>query len=330
MFNSLRYLILSITCRCNIRCAYCHQGAGEHGMDMSPEVVDAALKLADNGKPVLIQITGGEPALLPGLIDRIGYTSRSMRVPPRLAIQTNGTLLSPELAQLMQKYQMQVGVSIDGPPDIQEKLRGKAGETLRGLGLLEAAGIPFRTTTVVSNTNVLFLDKLALMLSAYGYCRGIGLDLLVNKGRATVSTVSPVFPEHLCKGITRLVQTLNALNRRRRNPVVLREMEMVQKDFASPSFCQAALNQSLAVQSDGSLFPCGQTIGDPRLSWGSVMQPAVPLESPFASLKLQPEECDACPLHNRCPGECPSRIHYNSADDASLACELYRCLHNLS
>lgn len=297
---------------------------------MPHEVADTALQRADNGKPVLIQITGGEPTLLPGHIDRIGYTSRSMKVPPHLAIQTNGTLLSPELVGMFEKYQMQVGVSIDGPPDIQEKMRGKADETLRGIGLLEAAGIPFRVTTVVSDRNIVVLDKLALMLSAYGYCRGIGLDLLVDRGRATTATLSPASPERLHKGITQLVQTLTALNRRRRIPILLRELDLVKKECASPAFCHAVLGQSLAVQYDGSLFPCGQTIGDSQMSLGSVTHPGFPIKAPFSSLKLQSQECVDCPLHNRCPGECPSRIHYNSTNDATLACELYRCLHKLS
>lgn len=326
MFTDLRYLTLSITCRCNLRCKYCYQAAGSAGMDMSDEIIDQTLELADNGKPLLIQITGGEPTLVPDAIMRIAEKSLLLQVRPRLAIQTNGTLLTPDLVALLQKYDIQVGVSVDGPPDLQEALRGCADATLHGLQLLEENGVNFRVTTVVSSANVLALDRLALMLAGFGRCRGIGLDLLINKGRASNSLIFPAHSQQLRKGITRFVHTLKGLNSRRSLPILLREMELVKNGPSSHAFCHAALDQSLAVQADGSLFPCGQTVGDPFFLSGTISNPLRENRFPLTTVKLPSEKCDACPLQGQCPGECPSRLHYNSNDNSTLVCELYRCL----
>jgi uncharacterized protein len=76
---------------------------------------------------------------------------------------------------------MAVGVSLDGPPAVHEQQRGMAAETLRGLKLLEREGIPFRVTTVLTQTNVRVLDRLVLTLAGFACAGGIGLDLLVNK-----------------------------------------------------------------------------------------------------------------------------------------------------
>jgi uncharacterized protein len=329
MFSSLRYLILSITSRCNIHCIYCHQSASDERMDMSDQVIDKSLDLANNGQPLLIQITGGEPTLLPDAIDRIGYKSQRMKRRPRLALQTNGTLLTPQIIRLLKKYQIQVGLSIDGPPNIQEDLRGRANETLQGMRLLESAEMVFRVTTVISNKNISSLDKLALMLSGYRFCRGIGLDLLVEKGRGTNPNIHRPSPGQMRKGITQLIHILRVLNSRRSIPIILREMELVKNGSSSPTFCHAASGRSLAVQSDGSLFPCGQTIGDRDFYLGSLSGPSIDNNSRLTTLQLQSEDCSTCPLQKRCPGECPSRIHYNNVQESKVICELYRCLNAL-
>lgn len=323
-----QYLILSLTCRCNLHCRYCYQSASSHGMDMTDETIDHALTMVDKNLPLLIQLTGGEPTLVPDAIETVGRKCSRMKRQPRIAIQTNGTLLNHNLIDIFKRYEIEVGISMDGPPDIQEYLRGSADAGLKGIQLLEEAGIPFRVTTVVSCENVLFLDRLALTLAAFANCRGIGLDLLIDKGRGGNSTIFPATPQNLSKGITRLVQTLNGLNARRKHPVLLREMELVRNSSGSHSFCHAASELSLAVQSDGSLFPCGQTMGDPFFSCGSVTQPEIS-RSPLTTLQLHSKKCKTCPLAGRCPGECPSRIHYNNEYQPLLACELYRCLNDL-
>ncbi len=330
MFSSLRYLILSLTCRCNLHCRYCYQAAGPHGLDMSETIVDQALNLADNGQPILIQISGGEPTLLPEIIERICNQSQLFKTRPHLALQTNGTLLTPSLVRLFKKFNVRIGVSIDGPPDIQEELRGQASATLQGLKLLEEAGVEFRVTTVVSGENVLSLDRLALLLAAFSNCRGIGLDLLIDKGRGSNSTLFPATGQQLEKGITRLVHTLRALNSRRRRPIQLREMELIKKKTKTGYFCHAASGRSLAVQSDGSLFPCSQTIGDPFFNCGSINEPHSPAGSLLTRLSLSYGDCGTCPLLNKCPGDCPSRIHYNRTTVPTLACELYRVMYSLA
>jgi hypothetical protein len=52
------------------------------------------------------------------------------------------------------------------------------------LHLLETAGILFRVATVVTQANAAVLDGLVLTPAGLAHARGIGLDLLVNKGRA--------------------------------------------------------------------------------------------------------------------------------------------------
>ena len=207
-----------------------------------------------------------------------------------------------------------------------------AAQTLRGLQQLEAAGIPFTVTTVVTRTNVLFLDRLVLTLAGFACARGIGLDLLVSKGRARDGAVEPATGRDLEKGLRAMVATLDAVNTARDVPLRLRERDRISP--AGPNhnkaFCHACLGQSMAVSPDGRIYPCGQTMGDKRFAAGTVWQPDSDRLKALQPYRLQHEKCRDCVLEGRCPGDCPSRLHYNRNVNPTLACVLYRTLWHIT
>jgi len=353
----LRYLILALTTRCNLSCAYCYIGGGGLGTDMGPEAMDAAFNLArravspaewgdgSGGGPLHIQLTGGEPTLVPRLIERAIRKTRALARPVTLGIQTNAARLTPAMASLLRENGVQVGVSLDGPPAVQDRLRGRAGETLRGLQVLEAGGVPFRVTAVVTRESAAHLKSLALLLAGFRQARGIGLDLLVRKGRAAQNgtAVAPVSPEVLRDGVRALAETLDAVNARRDSPIRFRERDWVRRALESgrtrpETFCHAARGESLAVHPDGRIFPCGQTLGDSRFAAGTVFRPelerldafpprppSIPSDDPLAASPGSAPDCGDCPLAGRCPGECPSRLFYNDGG-RGLHCVMYRAL----
>lgn len=323
--DRLSYLILALTSRCNLYCSYCHQSATVDGMDMPDEVIDKAMEYGDTGSHLLIQITGGEPTIVPEKIERVISKSRTMKRVPQLALQTNATLLTDSLTELFLSARMQVGVSLDGPPGIQERLRGGVDRTLKGLELLERNNVPFRITTVVSEVNVSCLDKVVLLLAGFGSCRGIGLDLLVKKGRCNKAVLLPPGEEELDNGIRRMIRTLKLVNAKRKIPLQLRELDLVGKAVGEGHFCHGASGRSLAVHPNGSLYPCGQTLGDDAFFMGELDEPKLRF-LPVMEKTLMSENCGDCSLASRCPGECPSRLHYNKDAGSDLACILYRCL----
>jgi uncharacterized protein len=328
---NLRYLILHLTLRCNLRCVYCYHGDRPHPPDMSESVLDRALELAAAGRgPFHLQLTGGEPSLVPALIARAARRARALARPCTIAIQTNGTGIDSELIRLIRKYDITVGVSLDGPPAIHEALRGQAARTLGGLQRLEAERVPFGVTTVVTRDNAGVLDQLVWLLAGFGMARGIGLDLLVHKGRAApVSPVAPADGAALAGGVAAMLAAVRAVNRLRPTPLTLREQVLLDKARSGGGeFCHAGRGQSAAVHPDGRLYPCGQTLADRRFAAGSVWRPdAEALQAP-AFIRQRPQACSDCPLQGRCPGDCPSRRHYNRTAVPEPACNLYRALWN--
>lgn len=342
---NIRYLILVLTNRCNLNCLYCYNGDIQSPMDMSEEVMARAFALARDGEgPLHLQLTGGEPSLVPHLIRMAIKMAGCIARPLSVAVQTNATCLTPELLSFFRNSEIEVGVSIDGPPAVHEALRGKSAMALKGLQLLEAMAVPFRVTTVVSRENVQSLDRLVLMVGGFSQARGIGLDLLVRKGRAAESAppVMGADSRELGQGIEKMVKALSHINRRRSIPLELRELEIVLRQSQlmanRQSFCHACKGESVAVHPDGTLFPCGQTLGDPDLAAGTVWMPDPERLHLLKKIALSSEweksaeeglpyiSCDGCQLQGRCPGECPGRLYYNRGKAGEAACIMYRKL----
>ncbi len=122
---------IQVTRNCNLACEYCFQ---EHsGGIIGLSTVETILRrvIAHNltvdplSKEMQIYWHGGEP-LLAGL-DFFRAIIRLQAQYPELSfenrIQTNGTLMSEDMARLLAEYQFQVGFSLDGPQDIHDRYR---------------------------------------------------------------------------------------------------------------------------------------------------------------------------------------------------------------
>jgi uncharacterized protein len=249
----------------------------------------AISELGPGQGPLHAQLSGGEPTLRFDLVRLASKLFKKLHRPVSLAVQTNATLIDAAMANELKSLDIQVGVSIDGPPEINEAQRAKTREVLRGLAFLENAGVPFRATAVVTALNAPKLYETALVLSGYSFCRGLGLDLLVKAGRALIfpekatledaangaglKAVSQADPDELEAGAERLGETIISLGKMRRSPLSLRELELVRRAClkgAPKHFCHAARGAGLAVRPDGAVFPCGQLSSSPMAKIGDL------------------------------------------------------------
>jgi uncharacterized protein len=326
----IRYLVLWLTTACNLRCVYCYRGEPE-ARSMPVGVAEKAVELAAaSGLPFHVQLAGGEPTLERKLIGAVGEMVRKPGHPATMALQTNGTLIDAELAALCRHYEISIGLSIDGPPAVHEKVRGKAGATFRGLELLAREKIPVRVTTVLSAANVERLAELALSLAAFPNVEGIGLDPVVYKGKANLEMTPAPSGGSLRYGIRNLLSMLKRINELRAAPIRWRELDAVRRALSSgavpKAYCHACMGESLAVHPDGSVYPCGQSVGDPAMRAGSVECVDLPkLRGIYRDLRLR-GDCGGCPLEERCPGDCPSRLAYNHGASSKTMCLIYRTI----
>jgi uncharacterized protein len=263
VYPPIRYLVLFVTGACNLHCRYCY-AADIPALPLSLSIALRALDLAAaSNEPFHVQLTGGEPTLMPETIAGIASLIRDRKLMATIGLQTNGTLLDDALIDLLVRYQIEVGISLDGVATVHDAERGGFNETLRGLKRLMKRNIPCRVTTVVTAESALHLDKLVLLLAGFPNVRGVGLDLLTLRGAAIKNSVAPVSEERLETAMEKVRRAMAFVNQNRAAPFTVREL-----DTAHPSGCHAALKTSLAVLPDGRLFPCSQTAGDPAFLLG--------------------------------------------------------------
>jgi uncharacterized protein len=198
------------------------------------------------------------------------------------------------------------------------------------LALLEALGIAVRVTTVLSSVNVGHLDDLALSLARFSNIRGIGLDPLVMTGRAEGQSHLHPSARVLQSGVHKLLKALTYMKDTYAVSILWREQEAVRRALAEGDagrpYCHACRGESLAVHPDASVYPCAQAIGDPDMAAGTVN--AVDwrkLKTCYQGFKLN-GNCSSCPLENRCPGECPSRLRYNKGIVSPAMCTVYQAI----
>ncbi len=327
--------MLVLTTACNLKCMYCYEGDSGAGEVMDEATAIKAIELAAScGLRFHLQLTGGEPLLVPGLVLRILDFIRRENIPASTAIQTNGVLLDREMVGALKASGTAVGVSVDGLPAIQEQLRGKGPATWRAMKLLDSEGVPFSVTTVLTSTNVPHLSRLAMALHSMPAASAIGLDPLVRKGSAIHAPGElPPDADRLRDGINRLLETLDLLNARRSRPLILRERQTVLKALGRSEphpYCQACTGSSIAVTPRGELYPCTQTMSDPAFQLGTLDRPVRFESSLLSGCAHERDSCEDCELQGRCPGDCPSRLHYNGDRMSGQVCTLYQTIYAYS
>jgi uncharacterized protein len=296
----IRFLVVWATTRCQLRCRYCYMSAGETPeIDLDERAFAAAARNLGLGPGAEVQIAGGEPLLVPDLVENIAAHARSLGV-TRLAVQTNGIAIDERFVALVKRHRLAVGVSLDGPPAVNDRVRGRSAEVLRGLARLESAGIPFGVTAVVSRDTVATLPDLALLLAGFAQARSLGLDILRPAGRAREADLAA--PDELRQAFATLAGRLEWTRRRRRAPLGLRELAAAECG-GNPGRCPGESGHGAALTADGALYPCATLAGRPEFQCGTAHAPDYPRLR--RGLPFDASACGGCAVTG-CHGRCPS------------------------
>ena len=150
-------LRVSLTDRCNLRCAYCMPAEGLAWLP-SPELLtdDEVVRLIEIGVQRLgireVRFTGGEPLLRRGLADIVARTA-AMRPRPEMSVTTNGIGLTRKAETLRQAGLDRINVSLDTlRPETFRQLarRDRLPDVLDGLAAAAAAGLtPVKVNSVL-------------------------------------------------------------------------------------------------------------------------------------------------------------------------------------
>ncbi len=154
------YCVWELTLACNQRCGHCGSKAGIPRPDElnTKECLQTVKSLGKLGCEV-ITLSGGEPTLRPDWYE-IALEIRNNGMIPNMV--SNGYALDEKTARRMKASGLaNVAISIDGPKDIHEQIRGEGSydRTSRSINILRSAGLPVTVMTTINSLNLHRLDE---------------------------------------------------------------------------------------------------------------------------------------------------------------------------
>jgi len=157
-------LAIEVTTRCNSSCLHCFVRSGMSRHTSLP--VDLVKQIMVEGYDVgyrQLHITGGEPLLWKGLFEVIDYGFGVGY--QTIFMNTNGTLITEENSKRLAGYdKFSMSISLDGPKDQHERLRGK-GSHSRAMQGIETALNGGNDVTVFTTVTKSLLPGLPLFVN---------------------------------------------------------------------------------------------------------------------------------------------------------------------
>ncbi len=256
-------------------------------------------------------------------------------------LQTNGTLISEELAAHFGKYKFLLGVSLDGPPEIHDhyryatKDRGSFDDAMRGIGLLKKHEVEFNILTLVSQSNVKkggevfqFLCDNGFFFHQYIPCVEFDKD----GGLLPFAITGEEWGDFMC-------QVFDAWMAHGPEKVSVRLFDSILSQLVrgTSTICHAGKNccQYFVVEYNGDVYPCDFFVTkETRLgnvnahSWKELQKSNVYIS--FGKKKTRwPRVCAECPHLVFCAGDClKHRISRGGLETRPYLCEGWKRFYN--
>lgn len=330
----LRQLYCYLTEGCNLRCRHCwivpeenhssRRGRALLDVELFRWVVAQARPLGLSG----VKLTGGEPFLHPRIAEILEIVRQADL---RLTVETNGVLLTPELArQVAAGKQAYISVSLDGADaDTHEWVRQVPGSfeaALKGLEYLVAAGLRPQIIFSLMRRNALQLEAVVRLAQERG-AGSVKFNLIQPSPRGDrmqEAGETLTVPEMVKLG--RWVETELAPRVRIplffHHPPAFRPLSrMLAENGVGCSVC--GILSILGLLADGSYALCGIGENLPELVFGHASRDSLAevwLEHPLLQEIREglPHKlrgiCEDCILKGRCLGACLAANYYQAHD----------------
>jgi uncharacterized protein len=170
----LELLVIQPTPFCNIDCSYCYLPDRSNKGKMTLETLETTFNWVFSSglvrQPLTLLWHAGEPMVLPAsfyeqatlALERCNVSGFEVTQ----SFQTNATLVNAAWCEFIQRRNVQVGVSVDGPAFLNDRHRvnrkgaGTLDQVLRGMRMLRDHQIPFDVITVLTSTSLDYPDEL--------------------------------------------------------------------------------------------------------------------------------------------------------------------------
>ena len=327
----VRTLVLMLTTSCNLSCRYCYEAreescappaeTGGNRREMSAETLrkSIAFLLENSGESrnVSVVFFGGEPLLRFPLLRAAVPVARTMGQERGKAISfsltTNGTLLTPEIAEFLKENGVSVCISMDGPPEIHDRNRAYASgrgsyqDAARGLSCLTEGknGFPLAARVTIGRGAV---D----VRKTFEHLRGLGFDEVgfapASAAEENGAALTEEELDRVMEGFRELATGYEDDVRERRLPAfsnLTQVLSRIHRGEPMPYPCGAGIGM-LAVDPAGDFYPCHRLCGVGDALGGTERGIAGDIRARFleGARRRRESACDACWAKNFCSGGC--------------------------
>jgi len=209
MENRLKEIIVSVTNRCTLKCSMCQIPLLDND-EMTTEELIGLISDALSLHPESIVFSGGEPLLREDIFDLISFANKCKL---NTCLTSNGTLISDAVAgKLLSSGIGVVNISIEGPEQIHDSLRGKGSyqKALQALELLSRHKIESTIATIVCRKNYQSLPYVIELAHKLGVTtvkfQPFSEIFLLEKNKKSDFLLSPDLRENLSENIKKVIE----------------------------------------------------------------------------------------------------------------------------
>lgn len=346
-FDARRFfttIVINTTEACNLRCRYCSRYKEQYNvqqtitLDLLKDILHKASQYASSiNEKVVVQFHGGEPLTQFELIRKAVEGNKNLNSNLDFRIQTNATLLTEEILLFCKEYDIHLGLSIDGPPELNAITRRfKNGKPVN---FAIERNIPLIKKYLPRHT----ISCLCVLSAANANYAEDVLEYVFNNSIDDVS-ILPLYPDfsncitdnnHL---IPRTIDMVNFsskvfdiwVNELRKGHVVSIPNFQIWFWNLMGNNANYVLNstscgvgQSLIfIDKDGEIYPCGPFSYEKEFSMGNISSISSLNElcdsEVFKSFHYRTvnhiEECKDCVFQGICLGGCPANSYLKNKD----------------
>ncbi|XHU85472.1 anaerobic sulfatase maturase [Peribacillus muralis] len=339
---------------CNLSCDYCYystcggKAKGKNRID--PDLLRRFIQqyMSETNGIASFVWQGGEPLLAGFDFFQEVVTLQAEFAPPHTiisnAIQTNATLINEQWARFFKKHRFLVGVSLDGPEEINDRRRvtgtgvGSYRQVMRGIEHLRKEGVEFNILTVVHEGNI---DRAAELVRFYKQEDFKNIQFLpcmdFRAQQVDKPGVYTITPEQYGKFLCEAFDVWYENGEPKLSIRMFDNMLRVQLNYES-EFCvhRETCPKTLVIERNGDAYPCDFYIDD-RYKIGNVGVDSLAdilnhdNFNTFVNRKKQlPESCSTCQYLKYCHGGCPRNRMWDgeNAIETDYFCTSYQMFYS--
>lgn len=321
--------------QCNLQCPYCfaQQGKVYKGDErkFTYDMVDKALRfvyydyMPQCKKYRIDFVSGGEPLLNFDVIKYVKQVGdqlyKETNKPLELWLATNGTLLTDEVVEYLDKNNINIGISLDGDEAQHDLLRkdmsgnGTYHKIVNNIKRIQESKVYSRHTKDIWGL-VVITSKTRSLVDILVHHHTLGFKnvqmKIVRLDKSSEYAINETCVEKIKEMYTELFDFFTEELKKKR--ITYLKMILNDNDFAGKivrrlllryvveSRCQAGKNK-VSIAANGDIYPCDSFVGMEKYRMGNIFESGI--QSEFASITTEKREaCSKCWAKYICGGDC--------------------------